>query len=204
MGSEASLVNAASGTEIGSQSAGAGNVISGNVGAGVALLSGATGTVIQNNEIGLAADGRSALGNQGDGIYLSDSPSNQIGGTDQHQGNLIGANQGNGVNAVGASSHLLVEGNYIGTDVSGTLNLGNQSNGISLSLVVEYHRRHDRRRGQHDRLQRRRKVRVRRSTRRQPQPERDPLELDLPERGPGNQPGKRSDAQSRSRHSRPE
>jgi uncharacterized repeat protein (TIGR01451 family) len=127
------VVNAASGTEIGLAVAGAGNVISGNVGAGVALLSGATGTVIQNNEIGLAIDGRSALGNQGDGIYLSDSPSNQIGGTDQHQGNFIGANLGNGVNAVGLSSHLLVEGNYIGTDVSGALNLGNQSNGVCLA-----------------------------------------------------------------------
>jgi uncharacterized repeat protein (TIGR01451 family) len=127
------VVVAASGTGIGSALAGAGNVISGNAGAGVALLSGTTGTVIQNNEIGLASDAKTRLGNQGDGIYLSDSPSNQIGGTDQHQGNFIGANQGNGVNAAGTSSQLLVEGNWIGTDVSGSLNLGNQGNGISLA-----------------------------------------------------------------------
>ena len=121
------VVTAATGTEIGLAVSGAGNLISGNVGAGIALLSGATGTIIaENNEIGVAADGKSNLGNQGDGIYLSDSPSNQIGGTDQLQGNSIGTNQNNGVNAVGLSSHLLVEGNYIGTDVSGTLNLGNQ------------------------------------------------------------------------------
>ena len=127
------VVMAASGTAIGSPAASLGNVISGNVGAGIALLSGATGTVIQNNEIGLAFDGKTPLGNQGDGIYLSDSPSNQIGGTDQHEGNLIGANLGNGVNAVGASSRLLVEGNDIGTDASATLDLGNQSDGISLA-----------------------------------------------------------------------
>ena len=108
-------------------------MISGNVGCGIELLSGATGTIIQNNEIGLALDANSALGNGGDGIYLSDSPSNQIGGTDQLDSNLIGSNHGNGINAQGASSNTLVEGNYIGTDVTATLNLGNQSNGIELA-----------------------------------------------------------------------
>src|SRR5262249_28444337 len=38
-----------------------------------------------------------------------------------------------GVSAVGASSQLLIEGNHIGTDLSGTRNLGNQASGISLA-----------------------------------------------------------------------
>ncbi len=125
-------VVSASATGIGLPVAGSGNVISGNAGAGIELLSGATGTVIQNNEIGLASDAQSALGNGGDGIYLSDSPGNQIGGTDQLQGNLISSNHGNGINAQGNAADTLVEGNEIGTDVSGTLRLGNKDNGIVL------------------------------------------------------------------------
>jgi uncharacterized repeat protein (TIGR01451 family) len=123
---------AASGTAIGFAAAGSGNVISGNAGAGIQLLSGATGNVIQNNDIGLALDATSALGNGSDGIYLNGSPGNQIGGTDLLQANVIGSNLGNGVNAQGNSSSTLVEGNYIGTDVTATLNRGNQNNGIEL------------------------------------------------------------------------
>ena len=122
----------ASGTAIGLAAAGCGNVISGNVGAGLQLLSGATGSVIQDNDIGLALDATSALGNGGDGIYLNDAPGNQIGGTDVLQANLIASNLGNGVNVQGSSLSNLVEGNFIGTDATATLNRGNQNNGIEL------------------------------------------------------------------------
>ncbi len=124
---------AAMGTGIGQPVTGAGNVISGNGGCGIELFAGATGTIIQNNEIGLALDASSALGNGGDGIYLSDSPWNQIGGTDKFDGNLIGSNHGNGINAQGNSSNTLVEGNCVGTDITATLNRGNESNGIELA-----------------------------------------------------------------------
>jgi uncharacterized repeat protein (TIGR01451 family) len=123
---------AASGTGIGFAAAGSGNVISGNAGAGIELLANTTGSVIQNNVIGLALDAASALGNGGDGIYLSDSPSNQIGGTDAIEANLIASNGGDGVNAQGNSSQTLVEGNYIGTNITTTLNRGNGDNGVEL------------------------------------------------------------------------
>ena len=124
---------AATGTGIGQPGTGEGNVISGNGGPGIELLAGATGTIIQSNEIGLAVDATSALGNGGDGIYLSDSPWNQIGGTDKLDSNLIGSNYGNGINAQGNSSNTLVEGNCVGTDITATLNRGNESNGIELA-----------------------------------------------------------------------
>ncbi len=131
-GSGVDLIGA-TGTGIGQPATGAGNVISGNGGSGIELLAGATGTIIQNNEIGLALDATSALGNGGDGIYLSDVPWNQIGGTDKFDSNLIGCNHGNGINAQGSSSNTLVEGNCVGTDLSATLNRGNQSSGIELA-----------------------------------------------------------------------
>ncbi len=126
-------LSGASGTEVGLAAVGSGNVISGNQGPGISLIAGTTGTVILNNDIGVTIDGKTGLGNQGDGIYFSNSPSNQIGGTQPLQGNLIGKNLGNGINVTGTSSSLLVEGNFIGTDVTAALNLGNQGDGISLA-----------------------------------------------------------------------
>ena len=79
--------------------------------------------MIQNNEIGVASDGKTVVGNGGDGILLDDAPQSQIGGTDQYQGNVIGGNHGNGINALDNSTGLLVEGNFIGTDPTATLNL---------------------------------------------------------------------------------
>ena len=63
---------------------------------------------------------------------MNDSPDNQIGGTATLQDNLIGSNRGNGISSQGSSSGTLVEGNYIGTDSTATLNLGNQNNGVDL------------------------------------------------------------------------
>ena len=105
---------------------------------------------------------------------------------------------------MGNSSHLLVEGNYIGTDVSGTLNLGNQSNGVSLASssntiggtiggagnTIDFNGAG--KSGSGVQLVGK------------PDRQRDPLQLDLPERGPGNQPGQRPHPQPRARHSRPE
>jgi uncharacterized repeat protein (TIGR01451 family) len=122
----------ASGTEIGFAALGSCNVISGNSGTGIAVSSGATGTLIQNNEIGVTADGKSKLGNGGDGILLDDAPQTLIGGSDPHEGNEIGANADNGINTSGDTIGLLVAGNFIGTDTTATINLGNDGNGVNL------------------------------------------------------------------------
>ena len=53
-------------------------------------------------------------GNGGDGILLDNAPGTEIGGTDQNQANVIGCNQGNGINIKGGPG-VLVSGNFIGT-----------------------------------------------------------------------------------------
>jgi hypothetical protein len=84
---------------IGGTAAGAGNVISGNMGSGVEILnSGALQNVLQGNFIGTAVDGLSALGNGGNGVWLSTSASlNTVGGTAAGASNVIGFNGGAGV-----------------------------------------------------------------------------------------------------------
>jgi hypothetical protein len=126
------LISGASANQIGLLGKGLGNIISGNSGSGIELTSGASATVIQNNTIGVAGDGKTAAGNSGDGILIDNAPGTMIGGTDQSAANVIGCNKGNGINVSGGPG-LLVSGNFIGTDLTGTLELGNVTNGVNLA-----------------------------------------------------------------------
>ena len=103
------------------------------MGPGISVTGGAGGTAIQNNVIGLAADGKTPLGNQGDGIDLDDAPGTLIGGTDLGEGNVISANLGNGIDTPGDTAELWVAGNEIGTDATGCSSWGTSENGINLA-----------------------------------------------------------------------
>ncbi len=123
----------ASGNSIGGSGLVFGNVISGNAGAGIQVAGGGAGNAIQANFIGVAADGKTPLGNQGDGILLDDAPGTMVGGTDLGEGNVISANQGNGIETASDTHGLWVAGNAIGTDALGQLKLGNTQNGLYLA-----------------------------------------------------------------------
>ncbi len=109
------------------------NVVSGNVAGiyvGLGML--ATGNRIIGNYIGLDASGAGALGNSGAGIGIS-GPSNIIGSATAGERNIISANGTGihiGVNSESSANDNVVQGNYIGTDVSGTLDRGNTSAGV--------------------------------------------------------------------------
>ena len=115
------------------------NVISGNLIAGVAIGyqfgAGGTNHMIQGNFIGPDAAGTAAL-SPDFGVILSGTTSFvTIGGTTPAARNLISGNGGRGViigSSLGAQvvEHNTVQGNYIGTDVTGTLPLGNAFYGI--------------------------------------------------------------------------
>jgi parallel beta-helix repeat protein len=117
--------------QIGGTNAGAGNVISGNAQGGI-YLTGGTGTnLIQGNLIGLTAAGTSVLGNFQDGIEISGGTGNIIGGGLAGARNVISGNLDNGVDIVQVTdSGNLVQGNYIGTDVTGSQPIGNKLAGI--------------------------------------------------------------------------
>ncbi|MCS7018149.1 MAG: LamG-like jellyroll fold domain-containing protein [Cytophagales bacterium] len=83
------------------------------------------GSVIRGNLIGTDAAGTSASFSQTIGIVLGGGAVNiVVGGSAPGQGNIIGGHSSVGIQLL-AGDNQIVRGNYIGTDISGTLNLGN-------------------------------------------------------------------------------
>jgi hypothetical protein len=117
---------------IGGTISGAGNVVSGNGGNGVGVYNCAgTANKIQGNFIGTNAAGTAALGNLGEGVRVIDSPKTLVGGTVPAARNIISGNN-RGVTIEDASTGTLVQGNYIGTDITGSNGLGNNQEGVAV------------------------------------------------------------------------
>lgn len=108
-----------------------GNVIVGSGNNGVQFW-GSTGNTLAGNSIGIGADGTTILGNATQGVQLGGSASsNTIGGTAANAGNVIGGNAFAGIQILGAGTdHNDVFGNFIGTDATGAIDLGNGSIGV--------------------------------------------------------------------------
>lgn len=117
------------------------NVISANVDDGIILAetcpgfctapsASPSGTVVENNKIGTNAGGTLALGNSGDGIKVQGAIDTFI------LDNLISANAVSGITVQDATS-ITIQGNKIGTDVSGTIGLGTipVAAGIGVSVL---------------------------------------------------------------------
>jgi titin len=123
----------AGGNQIGGTNAGSGNVISGNVVDGIALSGGTMTNLIQGNVIGLSAAGTNALRNGQNGISISGSSSNIIGGVVAGARNVISGNSAYGIGILQlADSGNTVLGNYIGTDITGTKAISNALSGVQI------------------------------------------------------------------------
>jgi hypothetical protein len=118
-----------------------GNTIAANPYQGVAIDgSGTNGNVVAGNRIGTDSTGTKPLGNQNNGIWiLQGAQSNRIGVQAGDAGaaaepNVIAANAFSGI-AISdpGTQNNVVAGNDLGTDATGTLNLGNGYDGVSLS-----------------------------------------------------------------------
>jgi hypothetical protein len=107
------------------------NVISGNTADGVFIYNvNAISDVVEGNLIGTDGTGKVGLGN-GTGVAIGGGASgNHIGGSGAPYRNIISAN-GNGVD-IYVSSGNYVQGNYIGTDITGAAALANTLNGALL------------------------------------------------------------------------
>ncbi len=124
---------------------GRGNIISGNL-RGV-LIESCRDIVMQGNLVGTTADGTAASPNQDSGIVVRGGLTApnfiQIGGSGAGEGNVISGNIDDGIilNGISAGSNnpvVFIEGNKIGTDITGTRALGNSVMGILLDSGAEY------------------------------------------------------------------
>jgi titin len=120
---------------VGGLSAGEGNLIGGNTNDGVRIDGfGAEGNVVIGNHIGLDSSGSAALGNGEHGVEIVNGAArNTIGGLTEGERNVVSANARCGI-VVGdpGGDENVVSGNYIGTDASGTVGLGNGRAGVAV------------------------------------------------------------------------
>ena len=122
-------IYAGTGNRIGGTTAAERNVISGNAFNGIEILT--NGNVVEGNYVGTDASGTGAIGNGQEGIGLEESAGeNVIGGSSPGAGNVSSGNAHCGVWVAGSGN--LVQGNYLGTDVTGTMLLGNAQDGVSV------------------------------------------------------------------------
>ena len=116
---------------IGGASAGAGNVASGNVFAGIEVDT--LNNLIEGNFVGTNAAGNTALANGQYGIIVAGT-NNTVGGTAAGAGNLVSGNGSAGIVVPYGSSGNAIAGNRVGTDATGTQSVcGHSVAGIEIS-----------------------------------------------------------------------
>ncbi|MCA9066084.1 MAG: cadherin domain-containing protein, partial [Planctomycetaceae bacterium] len=126
------------GNTIGGTTAADRNVISGHNNSGIQL--GGSGNVVIGNFIGTDALGSTAIGNGEEGIFNSGGTNNRIGGAGPGEGNLISGNGRNAIEITGATTtQTTVQGNLIGVDITGAVNLGNAAGAIWLGFGTTTH-----------------------------------------------------------------
>jgi len=125
---------------IGGSNPGEGNLISGNNSSGICInFQESTNNIIRGNYIGTDVNGTAAIANTLDGVQLFGAHTTTIGGSQASQGNLISGNGVNGISLLFATGvgdttdNNVIRGNKVGTDVSGTLPLGNAGVGIKIA-----------------------------------------------------------------------
>jgi hypothetical protein len=125
------LISGGSGNRIGGTTLAERNVISDNLTYGLGISVSDNNLVI-GNYFGTTPDGLSAMPNS-IGLSVTDGSNNQIGGTANGgvDRNVISGNTTTGLVLSGTNN--VVEGNYVGIDMNGTVALANGINGIAVS-----------------------------------------------------------------------
>jgi parallel beta-helix repeat protein len=98
------------------------------------VISGGDNNVVEDCYLGTDATGTQAKGSAS-GVTINDSAMNVIGSEEPAKGNVISGNE-YGVNVEGDLGFNTVVGNLIGTDATGTAELGNLYSGVRLSVGV--------------------------------------------------------------------
>lgn len=121
---------------IGGTTSGAGNVISANTDTGISLDG--SNNLVQGNLIGTDSTGTLDRGNgngntaTGGGISVGDA-NNTIGGSSVSARNIISGNNFGIFMGLTSSTNTIIRNNFIGTDITGTIALGNSRAGILMA-----------------------------------------------------------------------
>jgi parallel beta-helix repeat protein len=111
-----------------------GNLISGNGRNGVEISDGARDNKLNGNFIGTSANGDSAVGNAGNGVWIDHAGGNSLVGCKFVNNPFVYYNvvSGNGKNGlrVTSSNNVTVQGNFFGVGANNTAVVGNRLNGI--------------------------------------------------------------------------
>ena len=127
------IQNGAHNNTVGGTSAALSNVISGNKAQGVYIHGKANANTLLGNFIGTDLGATKTIGNALAGVAIwTASNNNVIGGDAPGAGNVISGNSGNGIRIDHNSNATLIQGNFIGTDRTGTLTLNNQIDGVNI------------------------------------------------------------------------
>jgi CSLREA domain-containing protein len=131
-------IGGSEGTTPGGSCTGACNLVSGNGGDGIAVYAGTvyagsvpSAAVIQGNFVGVDSSGTSALPN-GDvaGVYITEQSPTVLGGVEPAARNIVSGNDGYGIVLSGSGN--TIEGNFVGSDTTGQLGIGNAAGGINV------------------------------------------------------------------------
>ncbi|HEX7254835.1 MAG TPA: right-handed parallel beta-helix repeat-containing protein, partial [Gaiellaceae bacterium] len=118
------------GNTIGGTNDGEANVVAASTQHGVLVSAGSTGNTILGNLIGTNSAGTADFGNAREGVRI-EGDSNTVGGTAPGARNLLSGNGGFGVLLYGSSGNV-VQGNYAGTDITGTVAIANGLDGVGV------------------------------------------------------------------------
>ncbi len=112
------------------------NVISGNNLHGISLFM-SDDLTVKGNYIGTDATGLLDIGNASHGINMENSDDAIIGSTLATERNIISGNNNHGINIFNNSDGITIQGNYVGTTVSGNTKLGNFLHGIQIDGFID-------------------------------------------------------------------
>ena len=101
-----------------------GNLVSGNRGSGIIIADRSQGNVLNGNFVGTTADGDSALGNGGNGVWIDGANNNSLVGCKFVNNpfvyyNVVSGNRANGVRITN-SNNTVVQGNFFGVGANNT------------------------------------------------------------------------------------
>ena len=117
---------------VGGSGAGQGNLVANSTVYDGIVIDATNVSSVLGNIVGFAANGTTAMGNQGRGIWVYNSSQIQVGGRNAGEGNVVGNSLYEGIAVDNNSDDNTIQGNKVGVGADGTTPAPNGYNGITI------------------------------------------------------------------------